>query len=813
MPLVTGIQTNFTTGEVTPRLKGAIDLDKYRNALSKAENVVIYPTGGATVRGGTKYVASTKSNGEARLVAFQASTIANYIIEFGNLYARFYTDRAQLLSGGSPVEIVTPYATADLDDLSFTQSADVLYIVHPDYAPRKLSRTSSTTFSLSTISFTNPPLRDENLTSTTITSSAVSGAVTLTASSAIFNSGMVGTNFRLRDSTGTISALPWTAGETVAAGQRRQSGDAEYYTAAGGTCGTNPPSHLSGSHSDGGVTWAYVHDGAGWVTITSYTDTTHVSGSVTGGNELPYNVYSTGTKYWSEGAWSAYRGYPRTTAIFQQRLTFGGNNSQPDTLWLSRSNVFENFTPSTGTLVVQDDDALTYTLASEQVNSICWLNAGTALIIGTTGGEFSLQGAQSNTALTATSVAARKHTKYGSQKNVPSIRIGDAILYVQNGGRKLNEMQYNFSIDAYVSRDLTIMADHVAKTGITGIVEKRFPNPACIICTTDGVLSYLTYNSSEKVFAWSRLILGGGYYDNAAIVDSIATIGSPDGGEDDLWCLVRREVNGNLVRYVEYMANPFDNSLNVNEQEDAYLLDCGLSILPSTYSVRLSPSGSSGTITLTASAAVFAVGDVGKIVRLNHGLCRITAYTSSTVVTADVLVDLEDSNTALSNKWSMGAEFSSISGLSHLEGESVIIIADGVKRDAEVVTSGVVNISGNPASIIHIGLPYVGVLESLDIEAGAAAGTASGQPKRISQVWFKLMESLGAYAGVVDQSSYQIPFRTALDRFDRPSALFSGFKKVDFPASWDEEASWKITSESGLPLTVLSTTFKIKTNA
>ena len=152
------IQNAFNGGEWSSLMEGRSDLDKYSNALKIMVNCVIDPRGPASIRPGFKYIAGTKTNSTAsRVIPFEFSATTAYVIEFGDLYVRFFKDQAQIESGGSPVEVVSPYAAADLAAIKYCQSADILYLFHADYAPRKLSRTSDIAWTLTTINF-NPAI-------------------------------------------------------------------------------------------------------------------------------------------------------------------------------------------------------------------------------------------------------------------------------------------------------------------------------------------------------------------------------------------------------------------------------------------------------------------------------------------------------------------------------------------------------------------------------------------------------------------------------------------------------------------------------
>ena len=158
MAKVWPIQTNFTAGQLSPRLHGRVDVNKYNNGLKTQKNAYSLPHGGVVRRGGFKYVAGVKTNAKkVRLVRFEFSITQAYIIEFGDQYIRFYKDNGQIQSGGSAVEVATPFLEAELFDLYFAQSADTLYIAHPSHAPRKLTRTSDISWTLATLTFTSAP--------------------------------------------------------------------------------------------------------------------------------------------------------------------------------------------------------------------------------------------------------------------------------------------------------------------------------------------------------------------------------------------------------------------------------------------------------------------------------------------------------------------------------------------------------------------------------------------------------------------------------------------------------------------------------
>jgi len=217
MPRTTLALTSFVSGEFGNKLTGRTDFDKYQSAAKTMENFLVHPQGAATRRVGTQYIASVKTaSAKTRLIPFEFSTTQTYILEFGNNYIRFFKDKGQILSGGSPYEISTPYLTAELFDIKFAQSADVMYIVHPNHETMKLSRTGHTSWSLDEIEFTDGPYLAPNTTSTTMTPGATTGTgISLTASANTFVSTDVGRLINFSNGYAKITAFSSATSVTI----------------------------------------------------------------------------------------------------------------------------------------------------------------------------------------------------------------------------------------------------------------------------------------------------------------------------------------------------------------------------------------------------------------------------------------------------------------------------------------------------------------------------------------------------------------------------------------------------------------------
>ncbi|MCH9050626.1 MAG: hypothetical protein IIA72_06040 [Proteobacteria bacterium] len=662
MARVSPIQTNFTAGELSPRLEGRVDISKYFNGARVLENMTIHPHGGASRRSGTRYVADVKDmTRKPRLIPFEFSTVQAYIVEAGHLYMRFFRNEGQIEdSPGVPTEIATPYAEADLFELEFAQSADVMYIVHPNYAPRKLERTSHTAWTLTVVDFADGPYREINTTGTTLTPSATSGAITITASASLFASTDVDRLVRIKHSS----------------------------------------------------TWGYAK-------ITGFNSATSVNADV----KSNFGA-TTASSSWRLGAWSQTTSFPSCVTFYEERLFFAGSLDKPQTVWGSRSGDFENFAPTETDGVIGNDNGVTFTIATDQVNAIRWLSPGKVLAIGTTGGEFTMRATTADEPITPTNVQVKRETTRGCAYVLP-IRNDGVVLFLQRAKRKIREFVFTFETDSFQSPDLTILAEHVTQGGLTQLAFAREPDPTVWAVRSDGVLLGMTYERTQDVVGWHRHILGGAFAGGDPVVESVAVIPSPNEDHDQLWVVVERTVNGATKRYVEFMEEQFDAG---NDQADAFFVDSGL-----TYD-------GSATTTLT--------------------------------------------------------------GLDHLEGETVAVLADGAVHPDRTVSAGAITL-GAAVTKAQAGLAYRSKVQTMRFDAGAVDGTSQGKKSRIHEVTVRLWNTLGAKLGFDDDVD-TIVFRGASDPMDSAPPLFTGDKKIKFNKGYSTSPRVTVIQDQPLPLTVLS---------
>jgi hypothetical protein len=558
------IFTGFTSGELSPTLYGRTDFAKYPTGAQVMKNFVPRPQGPARRRPGTRFVAETKFAAKAvRVLPFEFSTEQAYVLEMGEGYIRFFRDGGRIESPpGTPVEVVTTYLEADLASIHYVQNANELYLFHPSYHPKKLTRQSHTAWTFADVDFQPPATAELGFQpAADLTLSATSGNnITVTASASVFLASDVGR--QIQDATGRMIVRAFSTGTSVTAdvvktfaGTSVLSGT---WTMLGSPVTTLTPSAQSPEHAVITLTLAangwrstdvgrFVRVHGGVCRITEFTSATAVRAEVL--TELT-SVIAAIAGGWSveDPTWNATRGFPATGTFFEQRLVLGGSKAQPNTFWGSVSA-----SPEVFALAANDDDAYEYVIAANDVNTIRWLVGARVLLIGTAGQEFTAFGGNDE-ALTPTNVRVRSDTAWGAG-GVQPIRVNNAGLFVSRFGKELREFIFSFEQDAYRANDLLLLAEHLTRARrIVEVSYQRRPHSIVWAIGSDGVLLALTYQREHEVLAWSRQVTGTDQLDAPldGKFESVATIPHWNGEGDVSWFVIRRDVGGSAKRYIEY---------------------------------------------------------------------------------------------------------------------------------------------------------------------------------------------------------------------------------------------------------------------
>jgi hypothetical protein len=271
---------------------------------------------------------------------------------------------------------------------------------------------------------------------------------------------------------------------------------------------------------------------------------------------------------WQLGAWSATTEYPRALAFYKDRLFWAGKLK----IWGSVPGNYASHTPDFFGQQTTDS-AINVTVTGADASNICWLSSAIILLIGTEGGEYGLDSANySASPLGPQNVEILKQSNWRCRHIRPEL-VGVSVLYVQRAGRKVFAMDYNFYLNRYDSTDQSKFSYHISVGGITSMAYQQEPWSIVWAVRSDGTLLSYTFNREDQVTAWCRHNLGG-----YGIVESIAVIPSTDGLRDELWMVVKRTINGNTARYVEYMAKPFEGPQAGQQgdlQSSAWYVDAG----------------------------------------------------------------------------------------------------------------------------------------------------------------------------------------------------------------------------------------------
>lgn len=745
-------------------------------------------------------------------------------------------------SGGTAAkifEITTPYAEADLSELRFIQSADIVTITHPSYAPRELARTAHTAWNLTAITF-GPILPAP----TNLTSDAAGAGFSYKVTAIDSLTGEETLPSVLEVATTKTSTLTWTAvvGATHYNVYRLTNGVYGWIGVAGTNAFTDadftadvldePPADRQPFGPALTITDATQADPC-VLTVVGHGYSTGdeiLVEDVVGMVELNDNNYlvvfltvdtfsiqtlagvdvdSTAfTAYDSAGTTTRQGDYPSTVAYFQQRLVFANTDNNTEGVWSSKSALRKNLMVSTP---IQDDDAVTFSILGREVNEIHHLLDLGKLIMFTESGEWVVDGDAAGI-LTPSGINPRQHTANGSGSLAPLVIDGTA-LFVQSRGSVVRDLGFDFDSDGYRGNELSIFSSHlVDKFTLVDWAYQQIPHSIAWAVRSDGTLLGLTYLRNHQILGWHRHTFAGGTVENVAVI--------PQGTEDVLYLVIKRTINGRTVRYIEFM-----KTRQINDIEDSVFMDSSLSLDGrNTGATTMTLSG--GTtwahdedLTLTASVATFTSADVGNAIWITDPddgttvvRCSITAFTSTTIVTVrpsmTVPIGLRAVATAV---WSLAVD--TLTGLWHLEGEDVSIFADGqvmaspnnTAYTTKTVANGTVTFTeaDGPHAVVHVGLPITADTETLNIDSPKGT-TLTDEKKLITKLFMLVEDTRGLFAGA-DSSAVLTELKIRDDEdYDEPVDLETGTVSINIAGESNDTGKVFIRQIDPVPATILS---------
>lgn len=559
MAKVQPIQTNFTAGELSPRVNSRVDIAKYNNGLKIGENVQFLVQGGARRRPGTRHVAEVKdSTRRARLVEFIYNRDQAYMLELGHLYMRVFKGGAPVLVSGVPYEVATPYAESQLNDVAFVQGADTMFLAHPAVPVYRLQRFGDASWRLLRAPFTVEPFDElgHTLGLTLTLSGASVGAGRNFSATGAFLPADVGRDIvsgsGLATITGYVDANNVTA--EIKSEFAATSIPPSTWTLAGSPQAACTPTAatpvgasitltLGANGWRAGDVGKYVKINGGLVKIAGYTDAANVTGTI---QQVLSSATAAIANSWTLNAsvWNATAGYPRAVTLHEQRLQLAGSPIYPQTLWGSRIGDVLNLELGT-----KDDDAYSYELTTSQIAPIQHLAQTKRLMVFTNFNEMSVRGGVEKP-ISPTSIQKSDESTAGSN-SVRPVKVGNEVLFVQRAGRKVRACGYRYDIDGFDSPDRTVFSEHITESGIVDMAFQQEPEAQLMCVRGDGQIANCTYDTEQEVIAWGRWITQGQF-------ESVATIPTPTG--EQTWTIVRRTVGGVQRRFIEY----FDPALKTD---------------------------------------------------------------------------------------------------------------------------------------------------------------------------------------------------------------------------------------------------------
>lgn len=521
----------------------------------------------------------------------------------------------------------------------------------------------------------------------------------------------------------------------------------------------------------------------GIVIINGGTGYTNPSVSVSGGFGATFSV----TVEELEGT------TPALSCVFQQRWVYAASVNQPLTLWGSRVRRYSNFDVSD---IVSDSDSYEFDIDSDEstpIKHLIPMRGG--LLVMTNNGVWQLTGGGQGNAVTPTNALADPHTYTGVSDAIP-VRFDTDLLYVESKGYTVRLLSYNDFSRVYSGEDVSILSNHLfnAERYITQWAFASDPYKIVWARRSDGALLGFTLVKEQKVFAWTKHFTKGMFEDVLAIQEDRT---------DAVYFIVKRFINGRWTKFIERFA-PREAAY----VEDAHCVDCGLAVSGTTPAAGVQASAATGVAALVADAAVFSAGDVGKIWRGGGGKGVVTAYTDSTHITVNLarpitkVLQEDEAQTPLpleSGEWTLDAPFTSVSGLWHLEGQSVQVLADGNVVPNKTVTNGTIAL-GREATRCVTGLGFTSIARTLPVTLDQ--GIVEGRRKRLTGLVMRMNETRGLKIGETLEQLYEFRER-ANELWGEPTELQDGMKSIRFRSSFSDDAQLYFVQSNPLPGTIL----------
>ena len=747
-------------------------------------------------------------------------------------------------SGGSAqsdaiFEVVTPYTEAQLPRLGFTQSADVMTLTHTSHDPRDLNRLADDDWTLTVNNYastvaapTFAPFDVANITGITRASTAVVTATAhgFTTGDGVVITGVLGmtevngftflitvltaNTFEL-DGVASLFYTNYISGGTASKGDQVVSvGDGagsynktyDYVVTAVDANGIESLASVRVS-----IVTASLSQTAGvrlnWIAVSEavyyriYKDPSNNSGTygwIGDSNSTHFDDFNT-APLTSDGPpedrqpFNGAGNKPAVVGYYQQRQIFANTTNQPQVTFTTQTANYKSLRTSNP---ARSDDAVTFTIAAQQVNEIRHIVSIDSLVLLTSGGEW-LVSEGSDKVLTPSTIGVRIQSYNGASWVKPVI-INSTVLYLQEKNARIRDLGYQFSSDKWTGDDLSIMAEHLFEDHtITDMAYADEPYGILWCIRDDGVLLGLTYLREHQVWGWHQHTTDGEF-------ESVATIS--EDGRDAVYVIVKRTINGQTKRYVERL-----EKRESKIAEDCFFVDSGLSYNGAT-AVVIGATQANPVVITTITAHGY---DNGDNIRLKD-IVGMTELNGEDYVIANVTAttfELQGVDGTAYTAYTEGGLASklttSLSGLDHLEGKEVAILADGYDAGNQTVVSGSITLTRAVAKA-HVGLSYLPAIELLDIDTPSPNQSIKAQSVSVSKVFIEVEGTRGGFVGARQDaiSNQPVTFQEIKPRYDADNydaiALKTYKQEVSIDPLWGKGGGVRIEQRAPLPMAILS---------
>ena len=696
MAIVRKFQNSFTSGVLSPGVQARTDLARYAAGCKRIVNGVIHAHGGISNRPGTSFV--DELPGDGILIPFTYSVEQAYVLCFfgasGEEKAKmrvYKTGSVVLGDDGNIYEIETPFLRNDMPRVKFAQSADVLFMVHPQYAPLKLTRNAHNSWAFETMSF----------------APSIPAPTGLSAKAENF-----------KDSSNTYVAT--TTQYKVAAVDERENESVPSAAVTADTLSTWPSGArvtLTWEGVAGAVRYEVYKDERGYFAwIGSADSTSFVDNNIEGDA-------GTGPKE-NRDPFAGENDKPGAVGIYQQRLVFGRSNNAPQTVWLSETGAFDSMAVAQP---LRDDSAITAQIDSKQMNEIRHFIPLRDMLVLSSGAELKMGAAGNSGAITPTTISFDIQSYWGSSE-VPPLVIGTSILMVENSGRVVRDLHFSYTEDGYTGDDVSILAEHLIDSPVRDWAYQQSPFSAVWIVLESGKLLTLTYMREQEISAWSEHESSGARFRSVSVIRE--KFGGSEVTEDSAYFIVQRDG--------KYFVEAQVRRHYGDDIKQSFFVDCG-----AQYNDPANP-----------------------IIK--------------------------------------------VSGLKHLAGKDIAVLADGSVYHTRVDADGGFELP-EAAGVISAGLPYSMTVETLDPEIRADNGSTLGDRKNVARAVFFLRETRGITVG--PDEAHLMPLKLPMPKkWGDPPPLFTGEISAALPGVHREGASLVFKQDDPLPATVLAVASWVNVN-